>query len=168
MGGSGSNGSGGENTRGVTTTTTSSTSGGVVRYNQTAVDEQYDLGPALLMLHVFSMPTPAARARRQIIRDHSPLLGIAEEYRHLVDFKFVLGYPKEECRDRVNEVVCPGVEEEERAIREEERYGDILRLDGLKGGENMDQGKTWEWIRHIGNGPREAQWVMKCDDDVSD
>lgn len=94
-------------------------------------------------------------------------MGLPEEYRHLVDLKFVLGMPKEECRDRVNEVVCPGVAAEERAIQEEEQYGDLLRLDGLKGGENMDEGKTWEWLRHIGNGPREAQWVIKCDDDVS-
>lgn len=127
-----------------------------------------DVGPALLMLHIFSIPTAASRQRRELIRYHHPLFAIPEEYRHLVDVKFVIGYPREECRGRVNEARCPGVAEEERAIAEEEKHGDLIRLEGLKDGENMDEGKTWEWMRYIGReGGREAQWVFKCDDDVS-
>ena len=126
-----------------------------------------DTGPALLAMHIFSMPNAKGRAKRKLIRDHSPLDAIADEYRHLVDFKFVIGYPRPECRDRVNEVLCPGVQAEEAAIREESQYGDLLRVEGLKNGENMDEGKTWMWLRQLGRQERESQWVMKCDDDVS-
>lgn len=124
-----------------------------------------DLGPAILLLHIFSIPNTASRKRRELIRDHHPLFALPEEYRHLVEVKFVLGYPKEECR---NEALCPGVAEEEAEIEKESRHGDLIRLEGLKNGENMDEGKTWEWIRHVGReGGREAHWVFKCDDDVS-
>lgn len=127
-----------------------------------------ELGPAILMLHIFSIPNTTSRLKRQVIRKHHPLLAIPEAYRHLVDVKFIIGYPREECRGRLNETLCPGVAAEEEAIAEEERYGDLIRLEGLKDGENMDNGKTWEWIRYIGKeGRREAQWVFKCDDDVS-
>lgn len=124
--------------------------------------------PALLMLHIFSMPNTASRLRRETIRRHHPLLALPEAYRHLVDFKFIIGYPRDECRGRVDEVLCPGVEAEEMAIAKELRHKDLIRLEGLKHGENMDEGKTWEWIRHVGrDGGPEAQWVFKCDDDVS-
>lgn len=126
-----------------------------------------DVGPALLAMHIFSMPNAKGRARRKLIRDHNPLDAMPDEYRHLVDFKFVIGYPRPECRERVNEVLCPGVQAEEAAIREEQQYGDLLRVEGLKNGENMDEGKTWMWLRQLGRQEREAQWVMKCDDDVS-
>jgi hypothetical protein len=125
-----------------------------------------DVGPALLMLHIFSIPSTSSRHRRELIRSHHPLAALPAEYRHLVDFKFVIGYPRDECR--ANMTMCPGVAEEEEAIAKEGKHGDLLRLEGLKNGENMDEGKTWEWIRHIGReGAREAQWVFKCDDDVS-
>lgn len=126
-----------------------------------------DTGPALLAMHIFSMPNAKGRAKRKLIREHNPLDAISDEYRHLVDFKFVIGYPRPECRNRVNEVLCPGVQAEEAAIREEQQYGDLLRVEGLKNGENMDEGKTWMWLRQLGRQEREAQWVMKCDDDVS-
>jgi hypothetical protein len=113
------------------------------------------------------MPNAKGRAKRKLIREHNPLDAISDEYRHLVDFKFVIGYPRPECRNRVNEVLCPGVQAEEAAIREEQQYGDLLRVEGLKNGENMDEGKTWMWLRQLGRQEREAQWVMKCDDDVS-
>jgi hypothetical protein len=59
--------------------------------------------------------------------------------------------------------------EDDRALqREEETHGDLLHLEGLKGGENMNEGKSWEWVRHVGReGARPAWWVLKCDDDVS-
>ena len=47
------------------------------------------VSPALLMLHIFSTITPASRERRQLIRENSPLFTIPQEYRHLVELKFV-------------------------------------------------------------------------------
>lgn len=85
-------------------------------------------------------------------------------YQHLVEIKFVLGYPNEE------ESKTREYQEEEREIgREALEHEDLLRLEGLEGGENMDHGKTLEWVRWVGRegGERAAWWVIKCDDDVS-
>lgn len=115
--------------------------------------------PAWVMIHIFSTPSHGSRLRREAIRAHHPLHTVPEAYRHLFEFKFILGrYPI----DGKSKVEIQEIEEEERRIRiEQERNGDIIRLDGLKDGENMDEGKTWEWIRWAGrDGGREAQWVL--------
>lgn len=115
--------------------------------------------PALLMLHIFSMPKAASRRRRAVIRHHSPLLSIPEEYRYLVEVKFVLG------RTPTDDTSIYGrkeVEEEEvETKKEQEMYGDLIRLDRLVNGENMNEGKSLAWARWFGrDGGREAQWVM--------
>lgn len=121
--------------------------------------------PAWVMLHIFSMPTKEARRRRDLIRRYHPLQAVPEGYRHLVELKFVLG----RAPPRGNETDDEWVWEDDEALqREEETHGDLLRLEGLKGGENMNEGKSWEWVRHVGReGARPAWWVLKCDDDVS-
>lgn len=120
--------------------------------------------PAFLMLHIPSIATPSARRRRDLIRSVDLLAAVPEAYRHLIELRFVLGYPDEAERRR------KPVQEEERELEREQRlYGDLIRLKGLEGGENMDHGKTLEWIRWVGReGRRAAWWVIKCDDDVSD
>ncbi|GFZ46867.1 hypothetical protein JCM24511_04087 [Saitozyma sp. JCM 24511] len=120
--------------------------------------------PAWVMLHIFSMPTKEARRRRDLIRRYHPLQAVPEGYRHLVELKFVLGRPP----PRGNETEDEWAWEDDRALqREEETHGDLLHLEGLKGGENMNEGKSWEWIRHVGReGARPAWWVLKCDDDT--
>ncbi|WVQ80920.1 hypothetical protein IAT38_003027 [Cryptococcus sp. DSM 104549] len=116
--------------------------------------------PAVLMLHIFSMPTARSRARRALIRQYHPLATIPAKYRHLVDLKFILGrqQPGSEWWDP---------EEEAEMKKEERKYGDLVRLKHLHNGENMNEGKTWEWLRWVGReGGREAWWVLKCDDDT--
>jgi len=115
--------------------------------------------PALLMLHIFSTPSTASRLRRQAIRSHHPIFTIRPEYRHLIEVKFVLGrYPvgnmsRSELHERK--------EEEMRIEREDETYGDLIRLERLKNGENMNNGKSLEWVRWIGReGAREANWLL--------
>nr|ODN87591.1 hypothetical protein L203_03370 [Cryptococcus depauperatus CBS 7841] len=117
------------------------------------------VSPALLMLHIFSMPTTKARLRRDLIRHHSTLETIPEAYRHLIEVKFVLGKPP------------PGhaIYDEKEALeidREEKLYGDLVRLEGLRGGENMNEGKSLEWLRWVGRRKRVGLWVLKCDDDT--
>lgn len=116
--------------------------------------------PALLMLHIFSMVGTDSRRRRELIRANSPLLSIPEAYRHLVEVNFVIGHPKS-----TNEMVAG----DKRAMaiemgltrKEGEKYGDLITLDDLKYGENMNDGKTLSWSRWVGRpGGREAQWVM--------
>lgn len=148
-------------------------------------------GTALMFLHIFSSISPEARAKRELIRDLTILQHVNERYRHLIDIKFVIGYPDPEKmalaenegemteengqgQDREDGEREPPFDRqavllEEAAIeREMRRYGDVIRLEGLLHGENMNEGKSWEWIRWVGNhSPREAQWVFKCDDDVS-
>jgi len=52
-------------------------------------------------------------------------------------------------------------EEEMRIEREDETYGDLIRLERLKNGENMNNGKSLEWVRWIGReGAREANWLL--------
>lgn len=120
-------------------------------------------GDALILLHIFSTGSPASRQRRELIRQNSPLDTIPPAYRQFVELEFILGRPK------------PGTETDEEVIQEEaeiereiEKYGDIERLNGLMDGDNMNQGKSWDWSRWVGSRQgRKAQWVMKCDDDVS-
>jgi hypothetical protein len=119
-----------------------------------------EIGPAFLMLHIFSMPNKASRTRRALIRKHHPIHSVPLGYRHLVEVKFVLG---------INEINGDTSPEERRTIEEEElemmaeerEFGDLIRLKGLKGGENMNQGKTLAWMRWVGREEgREAQWIM--------
>lgn len=118
---------------------------------------------AVVLLHVFSTPQPHSRQRRDLIRQHSTLKWIPEGYRHLVEVKFVVGYHDPDSFDEQ-------AEKEERELEEEMTvHGDIIRLEGLVHGDNMNNGKTWEWIRWVvKESTRRGQWVFKCDDDVSD
>ncbi|EIW73324.1 hypothetical protein TREMEDRAFT_73046 [Tremella mesenterica DSM 1558] len=111
----------------------------------------------LLKLHVFSTPHISASKRRRLIREYSPMHYIPREYRHLIEFNFVLG------RLPLIENVMDPVE----LKKEQEEYGDMIFLDGLKGGENMNDGKTLDWVKAVGRGKagKEAWWVVKCDDD---
>ena len=120
------------------------------------------VSPALLMLHIPSIGTPKARRRRNLIRSIHLFSAIPGPYRHLVELKFILGRPD------TKEATWEEVQYEEREIAmEQASYGDIIRLDDLEGGENMDHGKTIEWVRWVGKRERQARWVIKCDDDVS-
>jgi hypothetical protein len=116
--------------------------------------------PALLMLHIFSMPNESSRRRRTLIRQFHPINSVPEEYRHLVEIKFVLGH--NEVHDDMSSEEKDKLEMEEREMIVEQReFGDLIRLEGLHHGENMNQGKTIEWMRWVGReGGREAQWVM--------
>lgn len=52
---------------------------------------------------------------------------------------------------------------------EQDEYGDLIRLH-IAHGENMNEGKTLDWLRAVGTGQdggREAWWLFKVDDDVS-
>ncbi|CAD6591400.1 MAG: hypothetical protein TREMPRED_000080 [Tremellales sp. Tagirdzhanova-0007] len=111
------------------------------------------------MLHVFSTSTASSRERRQLFRGHD-VFNVTQAYRDLLEVKFILGRPIPP--------LSPDEEAEENEIRDETaKYGDVVRLDGLVLGENMNQGKTWSWIRHVGReGGRQAWWVIKCDDDT--
>ena len=124
--------------------------------------EDAGAGAAFLALHVFSTPSAKSRQRRDLIRSLSPMDTIPEGYKHLIDFKFILGYPDPTQHQ------TPEVMEEERIIRDEmAKHGDIIRLKGLKNGDNMNNGKTLQWLQWVGNEGRPAHWVFKCDDDVS-
>lgn len=118
--------------------------------------------PALVKLHVFSTAFPGARAKRDLIRRLSPLLNIPVPYRHLVELRFVLGHAEDGDG---------GVDEAAEAMLAEEQneHGDLIRLH-IAHGENMNEGKTLDWIRAVGTGQdggREAWWLFKVDDDVS-
>jgi hypothetical protein len=117
---------------------------------------------ALLMLHIFSMPNKHSRERRALIRKYHPLQTIPEEYRHLVEIKFVLGRYHLSPEPEMGSEERKKIEmEEEEMQAEQDMYGDLIRLEGLHGGENMNQGKTIEWMKWVGReGGREAQWVM--------
>lgn len=125
-------------------------------FNRTMKEEE----PALLMLHIFSMPTSSSRRRRALIRQLHPINSIPLEYRYLVEIKFVLGH--HEVHDDMSDEEKEKIEIEEREMIVEQReFGDLIRLEGLHGGENMNQGKTIEWMRWVGReGGRESQWVM--------
>lgn len=89
------------------------------------------------MLHIFSTPKEASKARRDLIRELSPLEALPERLRHLVEIKFVLGHPP------TTEGDSHFISEEVLAF-EQAQHGDLLRLRNLEGGDNMDHGKTWE------------------------
>lgn len=115
--------------------------------------------PAFLMLHVFSMINTTRRHRRELIRAHHPGLSVPLAYRHLVDFRFVLGRP--ELEDMTREQKRAFAIEMGAMKKEQEQYRDLILLEGLRHGENMNDGKTLAWVRWVGRqGGREAQWVM--------
>ena len=119
------------------------------------------VSPAILKLHIFSTPTGNSSITRRLIRSISPLFSLPPEYRHLVDMKFVFGYPM--IDGRIHEGLQEGIGVEQRT------YGDILQLKGLKNGENLREGKILDWIRTVGmgeDGGREAWWLFKMDEDV--
>lgn len=159
---------------------------------RTPVISPHPGGTALLLLHVFSTISRESRVRRALIRRLGLLRHVHERYRHLVEINFVLGYPDPEKTavvaygDAAAEFHGDGdddgpgepnrpfdgraaMREEAEIEREMQEHGDIIRLKGLLHGENVDHGKSWEWIRWVGrHSPRAAQWVFKCEDDVSD
>ncbi|ODN96292.1 hypothetical protein I350_08310 [Cryptococcus amylolentus CBS 6273] len=116
--------------------------------------------PAVLMLHIFATPSPASRKRRELIRSIDYFSAIPPPYRHLVEIKFIIGRysPGHALYD----------ENESREIEaEQKREKDLFILEDLEAGDDMNRGKTWEWLRQVGKeGGREAWWVMKCDDDT--
>jgi len=114
--------------------------------------------PALISLHVFSTTSEMSRNKRQAIREFSPLDAVPKKYRHLIDFQFIIGYPPITTqRSRLEEIEISN---------EMEQYRDVTRLQGLKDGENMNEGKSYDWIRWVATRQRESLWVFKCDDDV--
>jgi hypothetical protein len=114
-------------------------------------------GPAMLMLHIFSTSSQRSEQRRQLIRQYHPLLSVPMEYRHLVEVKFILGRLRPEAAKQESTDTVP----ESTLEAEMSAYGDLVRLDGLMDGENMNQGKTLAWIRWVGqDGARQSQWVM--------
>ncbi|WVW81846.1 hypothetical protein I302_103844 [Kwoniella bestiolae CBS 10118] len=123
--------------------------------------------PAILMLHIFSTPTEGSRKRRMLIRELGLMEAVPEEYRHLVEIKFVLGINSEAKEGEDEDKHRIGLEEEKEIDTEMKMYGDLIRLRLLENGENMNNGKSWEWLRYVGReGGRKAWWVMKCDDDT--
>lgn len=134
------------------------------------------VSPALVMLHIFSTSSAKSRARRALIRRNHPLRSVPRAYRHLVEVKFVLGYPPSLARGKEDEhdsdptlgkmvgrdTVPEDVLAEEREIKQEmEEFGDIVRLKGLVGGDNMNLGRTPRWIEYVcRTGGREAWWVL--------
>lgn len=70
--------------------------------------------------------------------------GIPWKYKHLVDVRFILG--------RSNSSSSEADLDKEQSI-----YGDLMRLDGLVGGENMDDGKTYEWMRAVWEESKEEE-----------
>ena len=104
--------------------------------------------PAILMLHIFSTAFPSSVARRYLIRNHSPVSTIPAEYRHLVEVKFVVGS-------------AASAHDQEILDAEQQEYGDLIQMNNLRNGENMDEGKSLDWARWVGqHSVREAWWVM--------
>ena len=138
---------------------------GVPRSPEPGMPRPNDLASsAFLMLHIFSTPTAKSRERRALLRRLSPILNVDPGWRHLIDIRFVLGR-----HDPSTESTEVDQREEYAVEVESQTYGDIVRLDGLYLVENMNYGKSWEWINWVGTGGagREAWWVFKCDEDVS-
>lgn len=120
------------------------------------------LSPAIVKLHVFSTVWPKAQAKRQLVRELSPIYQIPCEYRHLIEVKFVLGHAYKANWEVDDEI--------EASLKEEqERYGDLIRLN-ITHGENLREGKILDWMRAAGSGTdggRPAWWLFKVDDDVN-
>lgn len=131
-------------------------------HNQT--HHKHLVSPVLVKIHIFSLPTSKAQSKRNLIRSISPIQNIPEKYRHLIEIKFVLGIPlDQEAREIDAEI-------EESLVEEQRTHGDLIRLRGLKNGENIREGKILEWLKAVGDGDdgdREAWFVFKMDDDVS-
>lgn len=116
-------------------------------------------------LYIFSTPTIRSHARRDLIRQYSPLDSLPLHLRHFVSVKFVIGYAGESQSaqpNRITEEDDEDEDEESRIRAESEKYQDIVRLPDLVNGENMNDGKTWEWIKYAGvdGKGREAQWIL--------
>jgi hypothetical protein len=103
-----------------------------------------------------------------LIRTYSLLEAIPHRFRHLIEVKFVLGRTVVTREDFASAAAAESSEkevwEEEMMIEQEQGdYGDLLRLDGLWHGENMNQGKTMDWVERVSGGEgeeREAWWVL--------
>lgn len=118
--------------------------------------------PSLLKLHIFSTIRNTSRPKRDIIRRLSPIYTIPEQYRHLVEVKFVMGKPTLPNGDL-------DVKKQAQFDAEQKKHGDLFQLD-LKHGENLREGKILDWIRAVGDGEdggRDSHWLFKMDDDVS-
>lgn len=107
--------------------------------------------PALLLLHIFSMPTESARKRRDLIRKYHPMRTVPQGYRHLVEVKFVMGQPRDD--DTWDWMSSYDLQ------LEQEEHGDLMQLDMLRDGENMNEGKSLDWLQWVGRHGRKAQWV---------
>ncbi|KAL7418343.1 hypothetical protein Q5752_006801 [Cryptotrichosporon argae] len=117
--------------------------------------------PSLVKLHVFSTVSETARSKRALIRRLSPLLAVPDEYRHLVEIKFVLGHAYR-ADWSVDDAMEAALEQEQA------EYGDLLRL-SLVHGENLREGKILDWIHAVGagqDGGRDSWWLFKVDDDT--
>ncbi|OCF40731.1 hypothetical protein I317_05426 [Kwoniella heveanensis CBS 569] len=122
------------------------------------------ISPAFVMLHIFSTSSAGSRKRRHFIRELGLTGAIPEKFRHLVEIKFVMGLQRPQ---EGHEGSKEAEEQEKEIARENELFGDIVRLRELEGEENMNHGKSWEWLRYVGReGGRKAWWVLKCDDDT--
>jgi hypothetical protein len=112
--------------------------------------------PVWVALYIFSTPTAASRARRILIRKYDPLDTLPTHLRDLVRVRFVVGYA-----DPDNAPLSPEDQLEVTEMEDEQRrFGDMVRLEGLVNGENMNRGKSWEWAVWAGQEGREAQWVL--------
>ena len=110
-------------------------------------DQPHLMPPFILMLHIFSNANEPREAR-DTVRAHSPLEAVPVAYRHLIEVKFVLG----RSHSAASELALDD---------EQEEHGDLIRLDGLVDGDNLNDGKSFEWIRWVGReGGREAWWVL--------
>lgn len=108
------------------------------------------VSPAWVMIHVFSTPSAEGAETRAYLRSMSPLLNVPPDFRHLIEVKFVMGY-----------IIGENWLQREALDREQAKHGDLLFLTGLHDGENMNNGKTIQWIQYLGTqSVREAQWVM--------
>lgn len=128
------------------------------------INNHHLTNPVIVKLHVFSDAVrDKSYTKRQIIRECSPLWSLPKEYRHLVEVKFVIGHKYNSDWSR-NDTM------EDLVDAEQEKYGDLLRLDNLWHGENLREGKILDWIWAVGDGRdggRDAWYLFKVDDDVS-
>lgn len=108
----------------------------------------------LLALYIFSTSNVAGYMRRELIRRHSPLRRLPEEYRSLVQLRFVVGRPAEKTE------LLWTLPDDLRA--EQDEHNDLFVLE-----EDVDGGKSIAWMQAVGRG-RPVQWVFKANDDVSD
>ncbi|KAI5452498.1 hypothetical protein NCC49_000661 [Naganishia albida] len=129
--------------------------------------QHYELvAPAYLAFHTFSIANSTkAREFRDLSREYQRKR-IPEAYSHLVDWQFVMASPPEWANDVWAELEA-----------EQAEHGDILLLDemvkadGERMPENMNDGKTYGWMQEVvkraedGRG-RQALWVMKTDADT--